>query len=284
MQKIIRILVMIVLLPLLATAQEESFDDQSGVNDFFPQTGHFGIGLDATPFLNYLGNMANGTLDNALNLGDNTLYFRYFIMDDAAIRLSFRVRHNTTSTTFLLADDNALINDPLSNRQVEDRRITVDNDYVLRAGYQHFIGQNRLRGFAGADIGYGYFKNHFLYEYGNTMNEVNPNPTHVVNWFNGATGNASERPLETVNNVSNMLMAGAFTGVEFYVMPRFAIGLEMGLLYSLAMPGKRYEVSETMVGSLYVENTLVTGRGNRINNFISSNPYSYGNLYLFFHF
>lgn len=287
-KKIIITALALLFIPVVLFSQEEQ--PEIPAHEYHPVRGNFGIGLDAAPFLSYLGNMANGTTNNALNLGDNTLYFRYFISDNAALRFNMMVNLGRNSTTFYLPDDNATFNDPLSNLQVEDRRITVNNNLMLRAGYQQFIGQNRLRGFFGGDLGYGYQKGFFLYEYGNTMNQANPAPTTVINWSNGAAGNLSVRPLETVNSVVNTIFLGGFTGAEYYIMPRFAIGLEMGVQYGLGMPGNRYQVVETIPGGgspgikSSTEITTLTGKGTRSRLINSTMPYTYGNLYLFFHF
>ncbi|TVQ12118.1 MAG: hypothetical protein EA361_11600 [Bacteroidetes bacterium] len=269
---------------LSSFAVEEEPVEHASPSEMFPPAGSFGIGLDATPFLNYLGNMANGTMGNSLNLGDNRLYFRYFLTQNAAVRLSLQMGLNKSSATFMVQDDNAFLNDPLSNMQVEDRRTFFNNDISLRAGYQHFIGENRLRGFVGGDVGYGYNKLHYLYEYGNVMNEQNPAPTRVINWNNGSTGNTTQRPLESVFSTTNSILGGLFTGAEYYLLPQFAVGLELGLSYGLSIPGKNYEVYENMVGSQLVEMTQVTGRGTRSRSIYSTTPYTYGNLYLVFHF
>lgn len=284
MQKTIVTLIFLCGFFLASFAVEDEPAEQVAPNELYPAAGSFGIGLDASPFLNYLGNMANGTMGNSLNLGDNRLYFRYFISQNAAVRLSIRMGLSKSSNTFMVRDDNAFVNDPLSNLQVEDRRTFFNNDIAVRAGYQHFIGDSKLRGFVGGDLGYGFEKAYYLYEYGNIMNEQNPAPTRVVNWSNGFTGNTTQRPLEDVYATTKSLLAGAFTGAEYYFIPQFAVGLELGLSFGLSIPGKNYEVYENMVGSELVEMTQVYGRGTRSMAIYSTTPYTYGNLYLVFHF
>ncbi len=285
MQKTIIILAFLLALPMLVLSNEEGqniADDHLAVE---PLKGYFGIGMDATPFLNFLGNVANNTANNSLDFTDNTLYFRYFLFDNAAIRASFNIATSKSSVTHFVRDDHAFINDPLSNMQVEDRRIEFDMNYSIRAGYQYFFNpQNKLRGFAGADLGYAYSKMYYEYDYGNIMNELNPRPTTVFNWNTGGTHNPLQRRLENVDQLMHTLMAGGFTGVEYVLMQSFAIGLEVGLLYGLSIPGTQYQINELMSGSIHVEETIKTGGGNHIMTVETTKPYAYGNLYLIFHF
>src|SRR5690554_8175712 len=74
-----------------AFEQEQEEENTTQGSKYFPKAGDFGIGIDASPFLNYLGNAFNGSSNNQLKLGDNTLYFRYFLSDDAALRLALQI-------------------------------------------------------------------------------------------------------------------------------------------------------------------------------------------------
>lgn len=285
MQNTIKLFAILIMLPLSVLSNQEgrsAWDDKQEVKSL---NGYFGIGIDATPFLSFLGNMANNTVNNSLDFNDNTLYFRYFIMDHAAIRLNFNIHSYKNSITHFIRDDNAFINDPLSRKQVEDRRINYNDSYSVRAGYQHFFNtKSRLRGFAGADVGYAYMKEHYVYEYGNVMNEFNPRPTTVFNWTTGVASPQANRTLENVDRLTHTMLAGAFTGAEYVFLDVFAIGLEVGVLYGMGIPGKQYEINETMSGTIYVEETIVKRQDTRTRFFESTKPYTYGNLYLVFHF
>lgn len=285
MQNIIKVIAILFFLPVIALANQDDSQFAGGRHDGNSMEGYFGLGLDASPFINFLGNVANNTADNSLDFSDNTLYFRYFITDNAAIRLNFNIYSYKNSVTHFIRDDNAYINNPLSNKQVEDRRTEFINDYTVRAGYQYFFNaKSRLRGFAGADVGYGYSKEYFVYEYGNVMNEFNPRPTTITDWNAGTSGPMSNRRIENVDKLTHTILAGVFTGLESVFMDVFVIGLEVGVLYGMGIPGKQFEVQETMSGSIHLEQTLVTGRDHRTRMIQSTKPYSYGNIYLFFHF
>lgn len=285
MQNIIKLFAILIILPLSVLSNEADIHAQDDKKEVISLNGYFGIGMDATPFLNFLGNIANNTVDNSLDFNDNTLYFRYFINDNSAIRVNFNIRSQKSSITHFIRDDDAFINDPVSRKQVEDRRTSFSSNYSVRAGYQHFFNpKSRLRGFAGADLGYAFLKEYHIYEYGNIMNKYNPRPTSVINWDTGAASSQSSRRLENIDKLVNTLLAGAFTGAEYAFLDVFAVGLEVGILYGLGIPGKQYQINETMSGTTHVEETIVTGRDSRTRFIESTKPYTYGNIYLVFHF
>ena len=247
------------------------------VSQLAPKAGDFGIGFDATPFLYYLGNAFNGTEDNSLNLNDNTLYFRYFLSDNSAARVALRIKSTKEVDNRYVSDDAAFMEDPLSQNKVEDRAIYSRNNYELKLGYQVFRGENRLRGFFGADLFLGYSKENNEYEYGNQMTVLNPIPT-------SAFGSGAERQLTRNYGSEFSVGVGAFTGAEYYFMSKACLGVELGLLYGQSFEGQSNESYETMVESIYVTGDREISPGDRDRHLQTSMPSAYGNLYLMIHF
>jgi hypothetical protein len=286
--RLIYSIILLGMLSVVANAQEDysgAFEEEQPAktkrtaSEYFPKAGDIGIGFDAAPFLNYLGNAFNGTEENRLNLGDNTLYFRYFLTDHSAARLALRINSNKEVNNFYVADDAAQMNDPLSQNKVEDRRTELSNTYELRAGYQTFRGSNRLRGFFGGDLFFSYNKYSQEYEYGNQMNELNPSPSTGA--FSGA---AARRPLKTNLGATVSMGLGAFTGAEYYIMPNVCIGAELGLIYAQSLGSQSNAQYETMTNSIYVVEDVEMAPGDRSRNLQTSFPSSYGNLYLMIQF
>jgi hypothetical protein len=260
-----------------AFEQEQEEQKTTQGSEYFPKAGDFGIGFDATPFLNYLGNAFNGTEDNSLILNDNTLYFRYFLSDNSAARVALKINSTKEVDNSYVSDDAAFMEDPLSQNKVEDRAIYSRNNYELKLGYQMFRGKNRLRGFFGGDLFFGYAKYSDEFEYGNQMTVLNPIPT-------SAFGSGSERQL-THNYWSEFSVGvGAFTGAEYYFMSKACLGVELGLLYRQSFEGQSNESYETMVESIYVTGDREFSPGDRYRHLKTSMPSAYGNLYLMIHF
>jgi hypothetical protein len=244
---------------------------------YFPEAGEIAVGLDGGPVLNYLGNMFNGTQNNALNLNDNRLYFRYFLSDNSAVRAVIGITNNTVVDRFYVRDDADFFTNPLSQKQLEDVITMKNRDMMLRVGYQQFRGYKRLLGFYGADFGYRYQKNKTMFEYGNEMTTLNPTPT--TNW-----GNLSPRTLEQNNGAINTIFLGAFTGAEYYFLPKMCIGAEFGLSYGAAFEKQTHRKRELMVGSLHVEEEVAIDPGSRWSATRTEFPYTYGSLYFMIHF
>ncbi len=246
-------------------------------NLYFPQAGDFGIGFDATPFIDYLGNMANGTMGNSLGLGDQNLYFRYFLTDKSALRLRIKIKSDIDVENRYVADDQARALDPLSQKELIDRKKSSVNASNFNVGYQIFRGESRLRGFFGAEIGAGYEKEKEHFEYGNKMSELNAAPST-------AFGAASPRILDRVVKSNFTLSVGAFTGAEYYFLPKASIGVELGLAYEQAFARQTNVVREKMVIAEYVTENITIDAPSRESNLNTILPYSYGNLFLMIHF
>ncbi|MDI6401575.1 hypothetical protein QLX67_06170 [Balneolaceae bacterium ANBcel3] len=251
---------------------------------YFPRAGDFAIGLDATPFLNYAGNMFNGTMNNSLNLGDNRLHFRYYLTDESAVRLSVAVFTLREVDMFYVDDQADQTVDPLSRAQVEDRRTTYSNYYEVKLGYLMFRGNNRLRGFFGGDVFFAYEKERMKYAYGNEMTALNSAPLSTVNWNNGATAGVASRRLGSTTGSVVDLGIGAVVGAEYYFMPKVSLGAEMGLVYAHSFFGQGNASSETMVGNLHVEEDTALTPGHTERIAFTGFPYTFGNLYLMIHF
>jgi len=259
-----------------AIAQDSLLVSKSG-SEILPKKGDIGVGISADPFFQYVGNMFNGNTNNSLNLNDNTLYFRYFIKDDAAVRVALRINSSKDLQNYYVIDDAAKALDPLSLKEVEDRRTSTNNSYELRIGYQQFRGYKRLRGFYGADLGFAYYKSKEKYEYGNTMSELNPSPT--TNW-----GSLSDRTLENNYGAVKRISLGIFTGAEYYIMPKICLGAEFGLHYGMTWEGQSSRNGEKMVVSQLVNYDKTTSGSSKSSNLATDFPYGYGTLYFMFHF
>lgn len=266
--------ILALILTFSAIAQEEKTKEEKR---YVPQAGDIAVGIDGGPLFDYVGNMFNGTQNNGLNFNENTLYLRYFIADNAAIRGVLSINNSTNINRFYVQDDAAFFEDPLTNKQLEDVQTQKNRNMMLRVGYQGFREYKRLVGFYGADLGFRYQKNSTIYEYGNQMTVLNPNPT--TQW-----GNLSPRNLEVIGGSVKTIFVGAFTGAEYYFMPGFCVGGEFGLSYGTSFQGQSYSKRELMVETLHVEEDVATNPGSRWSNTNSQFPYTYGSLYFMIHF
>jgi hypothetical protein len=221
--------------------------------------------------------MFNANTNNSLNLGDQNLYFRYFLNDNNAIRVTIRVSSTKDVNNYYITDDAARAIDPLSRQQVEDRETSIDNNYGIRLGYEKLRGYNRLRGFYGADLGFLYNESNYTHEYGNQMNKLNPSPT--THW-----GNLSSRTLESNDGATKSLSLGIFAGAEYYFMPKICVGAELGIQYGKMWESQGNLKGEEMNLTQLVKYDRALTPGDRSCNINTTFPYSYGSLYIMIHF
>lgn len=264
------------MLTLSVSAQEEPLANKHGV-PVLPQTGDIAIGIDALPYLNYLGNIFNNTQNNTLDLGSQNLYFRYYITDKSAVRVNLSVGKTTEQDNFYVQDDAARASDPTSQAMVQDRRSTMDRHFSLLVGLQKSRGYGRLKGFYGVQAGYGYDRSKSEYQYGNSMTVANQAPT--THW-----GNLSNRTVNTDEGITNAIMAGGFVGAEYYILPKICIGGEFSLMYSRAWGSQSNSVMERFNGQTAEEYNVLNGPGDTSSSIETVRPATYGGLYVMFHF
>jgi hypothetical protein len=251
-------------------------------NSYLPQKGNFAIGVDATPVFDYVGNLFNGTIGNALDLSSPLIYAKYYLTDMTALRTVLGVNTTTDNQLFYVQDDAAKLSNPLSNAQVTDLKIDNSNNYYLSLGLQKFIGEKRLRGFYGAQLFAEYGKDKATYSYGNPMTSLNPTPTSNFGYI------AGERKLSEVTASDFMVGAGGIAGFEYYVAPRLCIGGEVSLNIVYTQKLQTYQKSEKIVSDKIVAVDKANSPGGHELNFQTSsftpNTFQHVGLYVMLHF
>lgn len=240
-----------------------------------PQAGDFAIGVDAIPFLDYAGNIFNNTSSNSLDVYDQTIYARYFLTDNSAIRARLTIDASNDLSQGVLVDDA----DP--SKEVFDRVKYIDSYYALNVGYIKFRGYGRLRGFYGASLGYSYSRYKVKYEFGNQMTSINQTPTSYWSVYSG-----NDRLLESDNGIYNRVSLGFIAGVEYYILPKVCIGGELTLSAYHGWKSQGNSKYERWNGTGVQEIDMVSSPKGRTSTGIYTENMSNltGGLYLMFHF
>ena len=251
--------------------------------DFLPEAGSFGIGADASPLFNYIGNMFNNTVGNTLNLTNPVIYGKYYLTDMNAIRVVVGLNNSTTKEMKYARDDAAWFADPLSNKEVVDSKRTNINDYLASVAMQYFVGKNKLRGFYGYQILGGKASSKWMYKYGNPMSSLNPTPSAAYPYTPSGS-----RLLETINYSNLYVGLGGIAGFEYYIVPRLCVGGEASINFLYTRSKQIYTKSEEMNGTKVanVEKAISPG-GNQFSvETVSFSPGHIQNLgfYVMFHF
>jgi hypothetical protein len=274
----------IIMVSVAVTAQETGdtvLRSKKGI-PILPQKGDWAIGASALPVLDYLGNIFNNTQNNTLNLGSQTIYGRYFIANNAAVRFAFSFNNTNNLFQYYVRDDAAFFNDPLSREQTIDTYNAISMNYDLDLGYQKFRGYGRLKGFYGVNVGFSISRTQSKYTYGNPITQLNPTPTTG----NGGANIDGSRTLETDNGVTKAVRAGLIGGVEYYFAPKICIGGELTLAFQHSWKSQGDAKFEKLSGTLVDEYNILNSPKGRVSTTVYTfAPVNFGgSLYLMFHF
>lgn len=242
--------------------------------NYLPEEGDVTIGINAIPFLKYLGNCFSDAGDNTINakkiggvpsvgfpvapgLQNPTIsiFGKYFLTDQTALRLNVGIGIGSKTQRKYVQDDAALAADPLSAAQVEDSYKYRSTGFSLAAGYEWRRGGKRLQGFWGGQAVVAYSNSKHFFNYGNAITEINQTPSQTSTvWDNPVSGQTVPTLNPNIGNNSRLLQqndgrswtygVGGFVGVEYYIAPKIAIGCEMSLNLLWTTEGKSLQKSE----------------------------------------
>jgi hypothetical protein len=233
------------LLQTSVASAQETMENKNG-QEILPQAGDIGLGVNAVPILNFVGNTFNGNSNNTYisqnrfvsNLGNNVIFGKYMLSGTTAIRAHLRVGISSFSNRNYVYDDTKNSPDSLVTDYVKINNST----YVLGAGYEMRRGFGRLRGFYGGELFLGYGKsNQRTYQYGNVFGSLNAAPTTTAWDFNGNPGTenaTAQRPVNVNSGGTFTVGIRPFIGFEYYFAPRIAIGTEFGWGLGYSVTGK----------------------------------------------
>ncbi|MDR1372246.1 MAG: hypothetical protein LBJ17_03850 [Dysgonamonadaceae bacterium] len=244
-----------------APAQEKEKSHNPAVNrhgiSYLPEAGDFALGVDAAPFLNYLGNMFNDSKKNKAPEFENGLgiYGKYFIEDNQAIRAKLNVNFSTAGYKQTVPNDHELLVNPTNHgATVVDTRKDVENVLLLSLGYEFRRGKGRLQGFYGADILLGYENGRSTYKYSNPVTAANQSPSTAD--FAGGVIHPDIRTLVEKDGYNFAAGLGAFVGVEYFITPLISLGGEFNLNFLYQIAGQSETTFERFLGSGVEEYTV----------------------------
>jgi hypothetical protein len=224
---------------------DQAFVNKRGIS-LLPKAGDFALGVDATPFLDYVGNffsLSGGNSLSGFNGVNNTIYGKYFLEDDRAIRVGLRLNFFNRQNKGTKANDTEIANNPLNaNATVVDVQNIMKRNVDLLVGYEFRRGRGRVQGFYGGEVGLGYGGGKTTYDYGNPMTELNQAPSTTDFGANVTAGN---RVTETIRGTELRASVGGFVGVEYFFAPQMSVGGEFNLAFVYRTLGQDENTSES---------------------------------------
>lgn len=220
---------------------------------YLPEAGDWGIGVDATPFLNYFGNFIGGNGTNSAPTWNflttnQTIFGKYYTAEDMAYRGAIRLGFGSAKGSEMEADRLSTVatNYPGAvPATVENSWKTGTTNIGLSGGIEMRKGKGRLQGFYGAELGINLMSSKSEFTYGNALTQTSSASANNVDIaaademfdHSGASlGNLNEndpfgnqaRVLSTKSGMMFGLGLRGFIGAEYFIMPKLAIGGEFG--------------------------------------------------------
>ena len=277
----------------------QNWDDNDPVDDgadayssrrgiyLLPEYGDFALGIDATPFLTYLGGLLSSTSGrSAPTINQTTIYGKYFLDDTHAIRAKLYLQMDHTSDKNTVANDYEISANPLNDlATVVDVRHSSSYSVGLGLGYELRRGKGRVQGFYGGEVGLGFSAGKTKFDWANPMTEVNQAPSASVGrWYDAGT--SSNRVTEINPGKTFYGSVGGFVGVEYFFAPQMSLGGEFSLAFRVKMAGQSETTTERWNTSINDVESRTSRDGDwtaRNMNF-STSPVSGGKIYIMFHF
>lgn len=236
MKKIVGISIAILSCSLSFSQENTQLQNKKGIN-IMPVKGEFAVGINAAPMLSYIGDIFGRTGSNSAHngnkflndyFGSNTIYGKYMLTDDNAVRANFSLTDQKYTYKYNVYNDG--VNSPDST--LIDTRVSMYSNFNIGLGYEFRRGKSRLKGIYGGEVVLMRSQSKTRYEYGNAFSSSNQTPTSAFN-ANGSNLGTNGAPVaeRLVSNIqSRQLGIGlrAFVGVEYYFTPKICIGTEFG--------------------------------------------------------
>jgi hypothetical protein len=224
---------------------------------YTPVSGDWAVGIDATPFLNYFGNLIGGNDGNVAPTWNylttnQQITGKYFASDDMAYRASLRLGFGSSSGSGMIGQDGAAAPTyPNLPAMVEDTWKMGSNNIGLSGGIEYRKGSGRLIGFYGGELGIALSGSSETYTYGNAMTTTGASSTDFGTGnvgFDPAWGTAG-RVTERNNGSTFAFGLRGFIGAEYFVLPKMSIGGEFGWGLGFMSMGATSETWESTDGT-----------------------------------
>jgi len=248
-------LIFLSMLFVSATGFSQDLTSKKG-EPILPQEKDWGLGIDATPFLNYLGNFfgksSNNTAPsfNFISSGQ-TISGKYFKTATTAYRAALRIGFGSNTTRSQVTDRGVAAGTtlifPVAVPTKENVWTRSGTAIGLSAGIEKRRGKTRLQGIYGAEAGFYISSSKDKFTYGNalstsTVTSVDVDPTDAMSSSSYGSANnidtaasskiqgaiGSARIIERKNGVAFSFGLRAFIGAEYFIFPKMSIGGEFG--------------------------------------------------------
>lgn len=223
--------------------------EKKDVSEYLPEAGDFAISVSANPFINFVGNIFNNTVNQAIGTfgGDPydagginqpalavSIAGKYMLTDELGLRVNLGWIHDANTLNRYVQDDAELENNPLSGKKLTDSYITRESGGSFSAAIEYRVGKRRVQGVFSAGLMYAFSYDRTKYTYGNAITEINQNPATAFPLLSAVDpvpdGFSSMRYLskfsDSPSNYAGLILSA---GIEWFVAPKVSIGGEVNI-------------------------------------------------------
>lgn len=251
---------------------------------YLPEEGDWAIGIDATPFLQYAGNLIGGNGSNIAPTwnfltSNQTITGKYFVASDVAYRGSLRIGFTSGGTKVMVADraSTAVVNYPELPAMLENTMKTSESNIGLSGGIEYRRGKGRLQGFYGGELGISFSGGTTdKYTYGNALTLSTASVDVNVDAADNFGANLTTDPYFNAARITESKSGSffgiglrGFIGAEYFVLPKLAVGGEFGwgLVFGSFGASSVTTESEGINGGGNEEIALITTEGSKSSGF-----------------
>ncbi|HXB42186.1 MAG TPA: hypothetical protein VNZ49_16725, partial [Bacteroidia bacterium] len=225
---------------------------------------------DATPFLNYAGNMFGKTSNNVAPTwnfltNNQTISGRYFADEKTVYRGAVRLGFGSSKASNMVSDNSNTSTTPAYK---EDTKTTGTSGIGLSGGIEMRKGKTRLQGYYGGEVGIYFGGKHDTYTYGNAFSASGASPwAPTSTTWSGLTptGSSNMSSRTTAQKFGSTFTFGlrGFIGAEYFVLPKMSIGGEFGWGLGFTSVGQGSTTTEAVNSTFNGTNTTTvnTGKG-----------------------
>jgi hypothetical protein len=224
-----------------ATFAQDGLTSKKG-EAYLPEAGDWALGFDGTPFLNYVGNMFNGTSGNTVTAGwvgntpQMTIVGKMFKDETTAYRMKVRIGFGSTTTKAVQDTSTSTL-----TGEFTDEMKTSNFMLTLGGGIEKRRGNTRIQGFYGGEILISFGSSGSEYTYADQASGTSTGgnlhqATYTTNFVTGASGTTGpgvERDTKISNGSTMQIGLRGFAGVEWFLAPKVSVAAEYG--WGLAM-------------------------------------------------
>lgn len=256
-------IIMICLLPSLAINAQ---DAESKQKVYVPQKGEFSLGVDLKPILKYVGNIFNGSSDNVLNnfggepalnnlneipeikekiegiSPDVSIMGKYMLTNNWALRANIGLMLKNDKLNYYVQDDKAVFLNPFETAKLIDTKTSNKSGLNVMFGAEYRKGTKRIQGVFGLSALFGFHNVKQTYSYANQLTTANQNPSTSLPESAAPVSGYRILSRKSTNNFCYGGVGSA--GVEWFIIPKIALGAEVNLTAYYITEGEQYVHSE----------------------------------------